>query len=297
MHGTIGVIGLGNMGGAMAERLVRAGLVTIGLDPNPARAAALVDVGGRIATSAGELADAAEAILISLPGPVEQEAILLGADGLIARMRPGTALISASTVTDELMVRIGAAAAGQGVDVLDAPVTGAADGARAGTLTFMVGADANALARWRHVLEPLAQAVIHTGPIGTGSAAKLLTNLLWFTHVVALCDSLAAAAKCGITPAVMRELVPVSAGASWVSAHDMGNLFADDDDESFTLALCCKDLRLIRGLTDAHAAPITLLDDVEGRFSAAMARFGPHAGELAVSRLAEERIGASIRIA
>jgi 3-hydroxyisobutyrate dehydrogenase len=281
----------------MAERLVLGGFTTLGLDLSPARGAALVAVGGRLAGSIGELADAADAVLVSVPGPVEQEAILLGEEGLIARMRSGTAIISASTVTDELMLRIGAAAAARGVDVLDAPVTGAADGARAGTLTFMVGADADALERWRHVLEPLARTVVHTGPIGTGSAAKLLTNLLWFTHVVALCDSLAAAAKSGITPQVMRELVPVSAGASWVSEHDMENLFAGEDDESFTLALCCKDLRLIRGLTDASASPITLLDGVEGRFVEAMARFGPAAGELAVSRLAEERIGASIRLA
>jgi 3-hydroxyisobutyrate dehydrogenase len=159
----------------------------------------------------------------------------------------------------------------------------------------MVGASDDALARWRKVLEPLSSVVIHTGAVGTGSAAKLLTNLLWFTHVVALSDGLAAAVKCGITPATMRELVPVSAGASWVSEHDMPNILAGNDDQSFTLALCCKDLALISALCGAAGAPTVLLQAVQHRFRAAAETFGLAAGELAVARLSEAAAGVSIR--
>jgi 3-hydroxyisobutyrate dehydrogenase len=291
----IGFIGLGNMGGAMAVRLVAAQFAVVGYDPAVERADALVRAGGAIAGSIHSLAEDADVVLLSVPGPRETEGILLGSDGLLQRMRAGTAVINASTVSPELMRRVEAKGAERGIDVLDAPVTGAADGARAGTLTFMVGASDEALARWRIVFEPLSSIVIHTGAAGTGSAAKLLTNLLWFTHVVALSDVLAAAAKCGITPATMRELVPVSAGASWVSAHDMPNILAGDDDESFTLALCCKDLALISALCEEAGAPTVLLQAVEDRFRAAAENFGPSAGELAVARLSEAAAGVSVR--
>ena len=106
---------------------------------------------------------------------------------------------------------------------------------------------------------------------------------------------MAAAAKCGISPATMSELLPVSAGASWVAEHDLPNLLGGDDDDSFTLALCCKDLGLIRNLSEAADAPLTLVDSVYDRFQAAARQFGSSAGELAVSRLAEAAAGVSIR--
>jgi 3-hydroxyisobutyrate dehydrogenase len=292
----IGFLGLGNMGGAMAANLVAAGYPVRGTDLDPARMAALAAIGGTAAPARADLVPWADVVFLSVPGPLETEEILLGEGGLLAGMRPGTAVISASTITADLMLRIAEIARPLGVDLLDAPVTGAADGARAGTLTFMIGADPEAFDRWRHVIEPLASVVMHTGPVGTGSAAKLLTNLLWFTHVVALGDSLALARKAGITMETMRDLIPVSAGDSWVASHDMANIFAGDDDESFTLALCCKDLRLIGDLVRGLGARTALVDDVKGRFDAAMARFGAGAGELAVVRLAEEGVGASVRI-
>ena len=292
---TIGVIGLGNMGGAMAERLVAAQFPVVGYDPDAIRAESLRRSGGTTAASLDALAQTVDAVLLSVPGPRETEAILLGSDGLITKMRAGTAVISASTVSPELMRRVTAAACKRGIDVLDAPVTGAADGARAGTLTFMIGAAEEAFTRWRRVFDPLSSVVVHTGPVGSGSAAKLLTNFLWFTHVVALSDVLAASVKCGITPATMRELIPVSAGASWVTEHDLPNILAGDDDESFSLALCCKDLGLIRSLCEEAGAPALLLEAVEGRFRSASETFGPAAGELAVARLSEAAAGVSIR--
>ena len=291
----VGLIGLGTMGGAMANRLVEAGCFVLGYDVSPESGRAFEAAGGRLSGRVEDLAGCTDVVIMSVPGPRETEAILLGPDGLLSQMREGMAVISTSTVSPELMVRVARAGSDKGIDVLDAPVTGAADGARSGTLTFMVGADIGALERWRSVLEPLSSVVVHTGPPGTGSAAKLLTNLLWFTHLIALCDSMAAAAKCGISPATMSELLPVSAGASWVAEHDLPNLLGGDDDDSFTLALCCKDLGLIRNLSEAADAPLTLVDSVYDRFQAAARQFGSSAGELAVSRLAEAAAGVSIR--
>jgi 3-hydroxyisobutyrate dehydrogenase len=197
-------------------------------------------------------------------------------------MAPGSALVCASTVSPALVRRLEREARPRGVDVLDAPVTGAADGARAGTLSIMVGAEPEALERCRPVLAALSSRIFHTGPVGTGSATKLLTNMLWAVHVVALADALSVGTRAGLDPAVLGEAIDASAGGSWVSAHDLPNILRGDDDETFPLALCRKDLRLIAELAEG-GAPLAEL--ARERFEAAYERFGPEAGELAVTRL------------
>jgi 3-hydroxyisobutyrate dehydrogenase len=273
----VGFVGLGHMGAPMAANLLAAGFELVVHDRDPDRAARLAGQGAR----AGSLADVAAAgiVLVSVPGPPEVEAV---AAGLLPRLAPGSVLVCTSTVSPALVQRLEHDARPRGVELVDAPVTGAADGARAGTLSIMVGAEPEALERCRPVLEPLSSRIVHTGPVGSGSATKLLTNMLWAVHVVALADALAVGRAAGLDPAVLGEAIDTSAGGSWVSAHDLPNILRGDDDESFPLALCHKDLGLIAELAGG-AAP--LADLARERFEAAYERFGPEAGELAVTRL------------
>jgi 3-hydroxyisobutyrate dehydrogenase len=288
----VGFVGLGNMGGPMARNLARAGFDVAVYDLDRLRMAALEGDGVRPARSAADVADGASAVLLSLPGPPEVEA---AAGELLGRMAPGSVLVNVSTVSPALVRRLAGRAEERGIDVVDAPVTGAADGAREATLTFMVGAEPEPLERVRPLLDALGQTIVHMGPVGAGSAAKLLTNMLWFVHVVALADALALGVKAGIDLTAFARLIPESAGGSWVASHDLPSIVRGDDDESFTLALCCKDLRLIAELAGElgyDAGPLTLARE---RFETARERFGPAAGELAVTRLAEEAAGVSIR--
>ena len=282
-----GFVGLGNMGRGMAANLVAGGIDLAVFDLDRERAV----TGARRAGSLAEIAAAGD-VLLSLPGPAEVREVGLY---LAGSMPAGTAVICVSTVSPGVVQELEAAARPRGVSVVDAPVTGAADGARAGTLAIMAGADAETLRRVRPLLEAISSTIVHTGPVGTGSAAKLLTNMLWFVHVVALSDALALGAKAGISPETLGRLIPASAGGSWVADHDLPNVLAGDDDVSFTLALCCKDLRLIAELAEelGVAAPLGAL--ARERFEAAAERFGPGAGELAVVRLAEEAAGVSVR--
>jgi 3-hydroxyisobutyrate dehydrogenase-like beta-hydroxyacid dehydrogenase len=275
------------MGAGMAANLVGRGADLAVFDIDRGRAVE----GARRAGSLTEIAEAGDVIL-SLPGPPEVREVGLY---LAESMPAGTALISVSTVSVEVVQELEAAARPRGVSVVDAPVTGAADGARAGTLTIMAGADPSALERVRPLLEAVSSAIVHTGPVGTGSAAKLLTNMLWFVHVVALSDALALGVKAGIAPETLGRLIPASAGGSWVADHDLPNVLAGDDDVSFTLALCCKDLRLIAGLADGLGVQAPLGALARERFEAALERFGLGAGELAVVRLAEDAAGVSVR--
>ena len=285
------LVGLGQMGSGMARNLLAAGVSLTVADLDAERVALLVAAG---ATAAGDEVDE-EFVLVSLPGPAEVESVCLGAGGLLGRMRPGAVLVNLSTVGVDTARRLEEAAAARGVATVDAPVTGAADGAAAGTMTIMVGASEEALDRARCVLEPISAEIFHLGPPGAGTAAKLLTNMLWFIHVAALSDALALAAASGLDPVRFGELVRTSAGGSWVADHDLDNILAGDDDPSFTLALCVKDLRLIGELEAANGYASDLAAGARSRFGEAHDRFGPRRGELAVTRLAEDRAGVSIR--
>jgi 3-hydroxyisobutyrate dehydrogenase len=281
----------------MALNLLRHGFEVALFDREASRAQALAGEGGRPTASLAECAAASDVVLLSLPGPAEVSEVTLGPGGLIASMRPGSALVCLSTVSRAAIERVAKAAAAKGVGVVDAPVTGAADGAAAGTLTVMVGAEPAELERARPLLEAISTRIVHVGPVGAGSAAKLLTNMLWFVHVVALADALALGARAGIPVASLAELIPASAGGSWVADHDLPNLLRSDDDASFTLALCCKDLGLIEELADELAVAAPLARSAAERFALAQERYGGSAGELAVARLSEEEARVSIRLA
>ena len=138
---------------------------------------------------------------------------------------------------------------------------------------------------------------VHLGPAPAGTASKLLTNMLWFIHVAALSDSMSLAARSGVDIDRFAELVRGGncAANSWVARHDLPNILADDDDPSFTLALCVKDLRLIGELEAEIGYSSDFATAARARFGAALERFGPDRGELAVTRIAEAAARTSIR--
>jgi len=290
----VGVIGLGNMGRPIAENLRRGGCDVVVWDIDPERARAVAQ-DGRLATSVEDLAVQSDAVFVAVPGPRELEQVAFGPAGALAHMPEGSIFISLSTVTPAVMQSVAEVAAARAVSVLDCPVTGAADGARAGTLTLMLGGEEEVVTACEPLLELISAQRFHLGPVGAGSVAKLLTNMLWFTHVVALSDALGAGVRAGLDAVMLADVIRRGAAGSWVAEHDLPNLLQGDDDVSFTLALCCKDLSLISTLLGELDADIPLLAGVRGRFERARDAFGPHAGELAVARLSEKAMGVSIR--
>ena len=287
-------IGLGSMGAGMARNLLRAGLPLAVEDLDPDRVAALVAEG---ATAAAPGAVAEDVIVLSLPAPRHVEAVCLGDDGLLARMRAGATLLNTSTVDLVTARRLGEACAERGILYVDGPVTGAADSAASGTLVFMCGATDEAMAAARPQLEAMGSEIVVLGPPPAGTASKLLTNMLWFVHVAALSDSMSLAAQCGVDIDRFAALVQGGncAANSWVARHDLPNILAGDDDPSFTLALCVKDRRLIGELEGEVGYASDFAAAARARFDAALERFGPVTGELAVTRIAETAVGTSIR--
>ncbi len=280
------------MGAGMVRNLLANGFAVAVDDLSAERVAALVATGATVGAP-GPVTESI--VMISVPGPPEVEAVCFGDQGLLGRMQPGSVLINLSTVNLAGAKALEAAATEHGILSVDAPVTGAADGAADGTLVIMCGCSDEALHAARPALEAISASIHHMGPASTGTAAKLLTNMLWFIHVTALSDSLSLATRCGIDVDTFATLVRDSAGNSWVAGHDLPNILANDDDESFTLALCTKDLRLIGEIESEMGYASDLTSAARARFNAAMDQYGPQAGELAVTRLAEAAAHTSIR--
>jgi 3-hydroxyisobutyrate dehydrogenase/2-hydroxy-3-oxopropionate reductase len=291
---TIGFIGLGNMGGPMASRLVTAGFDVTAFDINPAALDAVVAAGAKPAGSAGRCAQGSDLVLTSLPRPDHVVAVVGGDDGVLAAMRPGSIWVDLTTNRKELVAEL-AAAAPPGVSVVESPVTGAVDGARTGTLTLFVGGASSDVERVVPVLEHLGK-VITCGPLGTGNVVKLVTNQLWFVAAAALGEGFAVGMANGVELATLWDAVKNSVGDSFVARHDAPSIFAGHYDPSFTLELCLKDLGLIRELEANVPAELPLTDAAHAAFATAADRYGPDVGELHVAKRIEDDAGLSMQL-
>jgi 3-hydroxyisobutyrate dehydrogenase-like beta-hydroxyacid dehydrogenase len=288
-------IGIGNMGQPMAINLARAGYSMLVSDLDRGRAGELEALG---AVWTDDLVDAAarvDVVMLSLPGPAQVRDVLLGARGVLAAMREGATLIDTSTSSTELAREIGAIAADRHIDYLEAPVTNAIDGAAAGRLTIFVGAETTAFERCRSLLGVLGNRVLHVGSHGNGATVKLLTNLMWFVHAATVGEALMLGAKAGVPLDTVREALMHSAGSSWVVEHDVPSIFAGHYDPSFSLALCCKDLKLVNDIASEQGYELTMGRHAQTVFERARQVYGDDAAELHVVRLLEERAGLFLR--
>ena len=289
----LGFIGLGNMGLPMCRRLLDAGYAVTAFDRRPEPLASVVTEGATSASSVADVAASCDVLLTSLPEPPHVEAVMRD-DGALAELRPGSLWIDLTTNRRSLVEEL-AAAAPEGVDVVDSPVTGAVDGARNGRLTLFAGGAPEPLARAVDVLGHLGR-VIECGALGTGNVVKLVTNQLWFVHAAAIGEGFALGVANGVELGVVYDAICDSVGDSFVARHDAPSIFAGHYDPSFTLALCLKDLGLVGELSEQVAAELPLTDAARTVFSDAAARYGTDAGEMHVAKRLEDDSDLSFRL-
>jgi 3-hydroxyisobutyrate dehydrogenase len=297
---TTGFIGLGNMGGPMAANLLRAGLPVLVHDARREAAREVEKLGGRWAESPAACAAEAETLITMLPNPRIVTEVMLGANGAASALRPGTLWIDMSTSTPEAANRVRAQVLdAAGVRVLDAPVSGMATGARTGMLQIFAGGDEadfrSALPHFEILGDP--RRILHVGGPGAGYAVKLMINLLWFSHLVATSEVLAMGVKAGVRLDVLRDSLLASPAASNFLENDIRCVLeAGDYDESFALALACKDLGLAVDLGREVGVATELSAVVEQIYRRAKVQYGDLSGEMIPVRLYEEMAGAPFRL-
>ncbi|KKW68909.1 3-hydroxyisobutyrate dehydrogenase [Lampropedia cohaerens] len=214
----IAFIGLGNMGSGMALNLHKAGHQVTGYDLSEAARRSHAEQGLRIAASALQAVEGAQAVITMLPASQHVESLLIGtpqAPGLLAGLPAGTLVIDSSTIAAETARKVAHAAQDKGIDFIDAPVSGGTAGAAAGTLTFMVGGSDGALARARPLLECMGKNIFHAGGAGAGQTAKICNNMLLGVLMIGTSEALSLGMANGLDPQVLSEIMRRSSGGNW----------------------------------------------------------------------------------
>ncbi|WP_345061722.1 3-hydroxyisobutyrate dehydrogenase [Leifsonia kafniensis] len=212
---TIAFIGLGHMGGPMAANLVRAGYSLLGFDLVPAAARQAGANGVTMAASAAEAAAAADVVITMLPAGEHVLAAYLGDDGLIAAAKPGTLFIESSTIAvDDARAahELLRAAGHRGVD---APVSGGVVGAEAGTLTIMVGGEADDFVAAEAILHVVGTRVVHCGGPGAGQAAKVCNNMILGVSMIAVSEAFVLGEALGLTNQALFDVAAHASGQCW----------------------------------------------------------------------------------
>jgi len=272
----IGFIGLGNMGGPMAANLVKAGEHVLGFDVVPGARDASARDGVQIVDTARSATDDAEIVITMLPGG---EHVVSVWDDIVPRARQGTLFIDCSTIDVASARKAHALAAARGIATLDAPVSGGVGGAKAATLTFMVGGTDHAFARGKPVLERMGKRIVHCGEAGNGQVAKICNNMILGASMIAVSEAFVLGEKLGLSHQALFDVVSGSSGQCWsltsycpvpgpVPASPANNAFK----AGFTAALMLKDLNLARQAAQSAGAA---------------AELGTHAGEI-YERFSEE---------
>jgi len=209
----IAFIGLGNMGGPMAANLLKKGHQVTGFDLSEAALNQLVAQGGKVATSALEVAQGAEVVVSMLPSG--KHVADLYTEAFMANLQPNAILIDSSTI-DAVTARVVAAAAvAKGHAMIDAPVSGGTAGAQAGTLTFIVGGAASAFDRAKPILEAMGQNIFYAGESGAGQVAKICNNMLLAIHMIGTSEAINLGVRHGLDPKVLSEIMQKSSGRNW----------------------------------------------------------------------------------
>ena len=270
----VAVIGLGSMGMGAALNLLRTpGLDVTGCDPRQAARDEFAAAGGIVVDRAAGLPQDTEAVLVLVVSAGQAEAALFGREGCAPRLAPGAVLIVASTMAPEAARTLAGQAEAQGFRYVDAPVSGGATGARAGTMTVMAAGSPAAMARARPVLDAVAKQVWHLGEApGLGSTMKVVHQLLAGVHIAAAAEAMALGIKAGVDPRLLYDIVVGAAGNSWMFENRMPHVLDADETPRSAVDIFVKDLGLVGDLAQAVAAPAPLAAQAHQMFVSARAQ-------------------------
>lgn len=253
------VIGLGSMGLGMARSLLRAGFGVTGCDVSPAATQRLAEAGGRAASTPAEAAAGADVIVSVVVNAVQTEQVLTGAGGVLAAMAPGSVFVSCATLDPERARAFARTAEAAGVHYLDAPMSGGAQRAADGQLTFLASGRAEAFARARPALDAMAARVFELGAeAGPGSAFKMINQLLAGVHIAAASEAIAFAAKQGLDLRAVYDVITASAGNSWMFENRVPHVLDGDYRPRSAVEIFVKDLGIVQDMARAQRFPLPM---------------------------------------
>jgi 3-hydroxyisobutyrate dehydrogenase len=292
----VGFIGIGTMGASMALNVRKSGLDVVVHAVREAAAGPHLKAGCTWGNSAREVAEAADVVFTSLPGPKEVQAV---AEELLAGMRKGTAWFDLSTNSPTVVRKLSERFAGKGIAMLDAPVSGGPSGAKSGKLALYVSGDRGAFDRHKAVLDAIGDQAIYVGPVGSGTVAKLVHNCAGYAILAALAEVMTMGVKAGVEPLALWAAIRQGAFGRRRSFDRLAEQFLIGrfDPPAFALELAHKDVTLATEVGREFHVPMKIANTVLQEMTEAMNREGwPKRDSRIFMLLQEERAGVDIKV-
>lgn len=295
MSESIGFIGLGIMGSGMARNLLEAGFEVRVWNRTASRMDPLVEAGAGAAAGPADVAAGADITITCVSDTPDVEEVVLGDGGVIEGVRPGSLLVDTSTISPHATRDIAAELEEQGAHMLDAPISGGSEGAVEGTLSIMVGGDADQVERAMPAFRAMGSTITHVGPTGAGQTVKLVNQILVVGNMWAVGEALLFAEAAGLDLDKTLDAVTGGAAGSWMLSNRGPQVVERDWRPGFTIDLQQKDLRLALDAADEMGVPLLGTGQVSQLYRtlqrSGLGGEGNHALVKALERLADIEVG------
>lgn len=256
MSETVGFIGLGIMGRGMAANLLQAGFELFVWNRTTEKMDALVAAGARATDSPADLTARSDVIITCVSDTPDVEAVILGENGVIHGARRGKLVVDMSTISPQVTRRIASLLAEKDAAMLDAPVSGGSEGAEQGTLSIMVGGEADQVERAMPFFKAMGKAISHIGGHGDGQSAKIVNQILVVGNALAMAEALLFGQAAGLDLEKTLAAVTQGAAGSWMLSNRGPQILKRDWRPGFTIDLQQKDLRLALSAADEVGIPL-----------------------------------------
>lgn len=291
----VGVIGLGRMGSRMAENLLESGFNVIGYDVRAEPIKHLCEAGGEGASSIGGVLKDVDVVLTSLPDPDAVEEVFCSDGGILETARDGLTVIETSTSRPETTRALADVGQDEGIQIVDAPVSGGTSGARTGSLTLMVGAkEADLNKEIKALLEALGSSIFYLGSVGAGHTTKLVNNVLTAGHRILAMEALTLGVAQGVDPDQLYKVVTNASGSSNQFEKRVPRVLNRNFEPTFTVDLTMKDVALALQTADEITYPMSVTSLVHELHKEASSKGYGDEDACAVIKIFEENIGTKV---
>ncbi len=290
----IGFVGLGNVGSKLAGNLIRNGHDVTVLDLDKALVKGFAEQGASVAETPGELVDVCDTVITCLPSPAACSGVVEGANGLLTCLGPGKIWMEMSTTDASEMQRLANLVEATGASALECPVSGGCHRAATGNISIFVGGERDIFEYVMPVLQTLGRRILHTGPIGSASQLKVMTNYLATANLLSMCEAMVTMKAAGFDLATVYEAMTISSGTSFVAETEGQVILNGSRNISFTMDLVKKDIGLFQKLADEFGVPLEISPLMVDIFNDGITRFGERELSPNIIRRLEEATGLEI---
>ncbi|MGC6454659.1 MAG: NAD(P)-dependent oxidoreductase [Candidatus Puniceispirillaceae bacterium] len=291
----VGFIGLGNVGGKLAGSLLRNGIEVTVRDLDRAVAQPFIDGGAGWGDSPRAMAESCDIVITCLPSPAASAAVMEAEDGILAGLGAGKIWAEMSTTDEAEVTRLGALVAATGAAAVDCPVSGGCHRAATGNIAIFAGCEREVFDRMLPVLTVLGRRVLHTGPLGSASMLKVMTNYLATANLITLCEALVTCRATGLDLNTTYEAIRISSGNSFVHETESQVILNGSRDINFTMDLVIKDISLFQELAERAGVPLEISPKMIEIFKDGAEKFGPREWSPNIIRRLEDATGLDIR--